>query len=108
MALPALHVGPERDDLLASLKTFWQDLYNGGVDIILNGHDHDYERFAPMDVNGNLDTAHGIREFVVGTGGKSHQGFTTVAANSEVRNSSTFGVLKLTLAPARTPGSLRR
>jgi len=79
------------------LKTIWQDLYNGGVDIILNGHDHDYERFSPMDVNGNVDLAHGIREFIVGTGGKSHQGFTTIAANSEVRNADTFGVLKLTL-----------
>jgi len=81
------------------LKTFWQDLYNGGVDVILNGHDHDYERFAPMNVNGNLDTAHGIREFIIGTGGKSYHGFITVAANSEVRFSNTFGVMKMTLNP---------
>jgi hypothetical protein len=82
---------------LAGLKAFWQDLYNGGVDVILNGHDHDYERFAPMDINGNLDPAHGIRQIVVGTGGKSHHSFTTIVPNSEVRNSITFGVLKLTL-----------
>jgi hypothetical protein len=82
---------------LNSLSAFWQDLYNSGVEIILNGHDHDYERFAPMDASGKLDTAHGIREFVIGTGGKSHQGETTLAANSEVQNFTTFGVLKLTL-----------
>jgi hypothetical protein len=79
------------------LKAFWQDLYNGGVDVILNGHDHDYERFAPMDPNGNLDTAHGIRQFVIGTGGKSYHSFTTIASNSEVRISNTFGVMKMTL-----------
>jgi len=81
------------------LKTFWQDLYNAGVELVLNGHDHDYERFAPQNVNGNLDSTNGIREIVVGTGGKSHESFTTVLTNSEVRNSDTFGVLKLTLRP---------
>ena len=82
---------------LSSMKAFWQDLYNGGVEIVLNGHDHDYERIARLDVNGNPDPTNGVREFVVGTGGKSHQPFVTIAANSEVRNSDTFGALKLTL-----------
>ena len=77
--------------------TFWTDLYNGGADLVLNGHDHDYERFAPQDPSGNLDTPKGIREFVVGTGGDSHYTFNAPTANSEVRDSTSFGVLKLTL-----------
>src|SRR5919204_1683166 len=63
---------------------FWQDLYAAGADVILNGHIHNYERFAPQDPSGNLDNAAGIREFIVGTGGKGLQLFSTVAANSEV------------------------
>ena len=59
---------------LNGLKAIWQDLYNAGVQIVLNGHDHDYERFSRLDVNGSLDTAHGIREFVVGTGGREPSG----------------------------------
>ena len=77
--------------------TFWTDLYNGGADLVLNGHDHDYERFAPQNPSGSLDTATGIREFVVGTGGDSHYAFNAPTANSEVRDSTSFGVLKLTL-----------
>jgi len=77
--------------------TFWTDLYNGGADLVLNGHDHDYERFAPQNPSGSLDTAKGIREFVVGTGGASHYAFNAPTANSEVRDSTSFGVLKLTL-----------
>jgi acid phosphatase type 7 len=80
------------------MRTFWQDLYNAGADVVLNGHDHDYERFAPQDPNGKLDTTRGIREFVVGTGGRNLQSLSsTIQPNSEVRNASTFGVLKLTL-----------
>jgi hypothetical protein len=74
-----------------------QRLYNAGVDVVLAGHDHTYERFAPQDPNGVLDTARGIRSFVVGTGGSNHTTFPGVTANSEVRNADTFGVLKLTL-----------
>jgi hypothetical protein len=73
-------------------------LYAGGADVALNGHDHDYERFAPQDPNGKLDSEHGIREFVVGTSGKnSHRTFATPKPNSEVRNADTYGVMKLTL-----------
>ena len=79
---------------------FWTDLYSGGADLVLNGHDHDYERFAPQDPAGNLDTARGIREFVAGTGGDSHYTFNAPTANSEVRDSTSFGVLELTLHPA--------
>jgi acid phosphatase type 7 len=75
----------------------WDALYAGGADVVLSGHDHDYERFAPQTSSELADPAQGIREFVVGTGGRSHRGFGTIRANSEVRNSDTYGVLKLTL-----------
>jgi len=78
----------------------WQALYEAGADVVLNGHDHDYERFAPQDPEGVADSAQGLREFVVGTGGKNHYKFSQApSANSEVRNDKTFGVLKLTLSP---------
>ncbi|HXC48998.1 MAG TPA: metallophosphoesterase [Candidatus Sulfotelmatobacter sp.] len=76
---------------------FWQALYDFNAELVLNGHDHDYERFAPQDPNGNADPKRGIREFVVGTGGKNHREFGIHKSNSEVRNNDTFGVLKLTL-----------
>ena len=65
--------------------------------MIIAGHEHNYERFKPQDANGNLDTARGIRQFVVGTGGGGHYGFGSIIANSEVLNSDTSGVIKLTL-----------
>jgi len=79
---------------------FWQALYEYHADVVLNGHDHDYERFAPQDPSGHADSARGIREFVVGTGGDSHISFVSPVANSEVRDDQTYGVLKLTLHPA--------
>jgi hypothetical protein len=81
----------------AGRQTLFQDAYNGGVDIVLNGHAHNYERFAPQNPSGVADPAQGVREFVVGTGGKSLWGFTTALATSQVREGNTFGVLKLTL-----------
>ncbi len=80
------------------VRPLWRILYAAGADLVLNGHAHNYERMAPEDPNGAADPTRGIREFVVGTGGKSHQRFgKDIAANSEVRNDDTFGVLKLTL-----------
>src|SRR5258706_2886597 len=80
------------------MKPFWQTLYAAGVVVVLNGHDHDYERFAPQDPDGRADPHRGIREFVVGTGGKNtHRTFADPKANSEVRQADTYGVLKLTL-----------
>jgi hypothetical protein len=64
---------------------------------LLNGHDHDYERFAPQNPDGAADAKRGIREFVVGTGGKNHRPFGVPGLNSEARNFDTYGVLKLTL-----------
>lgn len=81
------------------MQPLWQALYDYGADIVLNGHEHNYERFAPQDPHGNADPKRGIREFVLGMGGRSHYEFGTPIANSEVRNSDTYGVLKLTLHP---------
>jgi hypothetical protein len=76
---------------------FWSALYDHGAELVLNGHAHHYERFAPQRPDGTRDTAFGIREFVVGTGGKTAYPFYTTSPNSEVRNTGTAGVLKLTL-----------
>jgi hypothetical protein len=82
------------------MKPLWEMLYAEGADVIINGHDHDYERFAPQDPNGRPDAPRGIREFVVGSGGKnSHRVFGPAKPNSEIRNADSFGVLKLTLHP---------
>ncbi len=80
-------------------KPFWTALYNHNADLILVGHDHIYERFAPQTPSGIADPVRGIRQFTVGTGGADHTSITTVAANSELINTNTFGVLKLTLHP---------
>jgi hypothetical protein len=77
----------------------WQALYDAKADVIINGHDHNYERFAPQNPQGELDPQHGIREFVVGTGGKNLRPMGPTKPNSEVRNNEAFGVLKLTLHP---------
>jgi hypothetical protein len=69
--------------------------------LILNGHEHSYERFAPQDPNGHADPQNGIREIVAGTGGRSIDPLGFAAPNSEVRNASSFGVLKLTLWPGK-------
>jgi hypothetical protein len=80
------------------VDAYWDLLYQAGVDVVLTGHDHDYERFAPQDDQGRADPERGIREFVVGTGGFSHYPFPGVPiANSELRDASAFGVLVLTL-----------
>jgi hypothetical protein len=78
-------------------EVLWDALASAGVDVIVAGHDHLYERFAPMDPDGSRDDSTGMREFVVGTGGYSHYDFASNAENSEVRNNDTYGVLKLTL-----------
>jgi hypothetical protein len=77
-----------------------QDLYDGGVDLLLTGHQHNYERFAPETPQGAADPMRGVREFVVGTGGEDLRPFGTPIPNSEVRRDDTFGVLELTLLPA--------
>ncbi|MDQ4143845.1 MAG: metallophosphoesterase [Actinomycetota bacterium] len=83
----------------ARVRTFWRKLYADKADLVLNGHDHDYERFAPMEPDGDRNTIRGLREFVVGTGGIGFRPFETIKENSVARNDHTFGVLKLTLHP---------
>jgi calcineurin-like phosphoesterase family protein len=83
------------------LFAFWEVLYGEGADVIVNSHEHSYERFAPQTPDGIQEPAYGIREFVVGTGGDSLNAFVNpTAPNSEIRNDNTFGVLRLTLHPA--------
>jgi hypothetical protein len=77
----------------------WQALYDHGAELVLAGHEHNYERFAPQTPSGAADPDRGIREIVVGTGGADHYPFGPPIANSEVRNGDTWGVLKLTLLP---------
>jgi hypothetical protein len=77
----------------------WEALYDHGAEIVVSGHEHNYERFAPQNPAGAADPERGIREFVVGTGGADHYPFGAPIANSEVRNGDTWGVLRLTLAP---------
>src|SRR5688572_20557152 len=84
---------------IAGSQALWQALYAQGADVVLNGHDHTYERFALQNPNGQADSR-GIREFVVGTGGASLYSFTSNQPNSQVRNNTTWGVLKLTLHSA--------
>ena len=82
-----------RNEYIAGL---WDQLYTAGVDVILNGQQHQYERFPPLTPTGSVDNARGIREFNVGTGGESAEMPIAIAQNSEVL-SAAFGVLKLTL-----------
>ena len=84
----------------ASVYPFWKALYDAGADVVLSGHDHDYERFAPQNPVGVSDPSRGIRQFVVGTGGRELRPFRTIREpNSRAGSSQTFGVLKLTLHP---------
>ena len=81
----------------SAYEPFWQALYDHGADLVLAGHDHVYERFAPQTPSGEADDEFGIRQITVGTGGRSHYAFDAAMPNSEVRNGSTYGVLRLTL-----------
>jgi hypothetical protein len=87
--------GAHGNDL--TVKPLFQALYDANADVVVNGHDHDYERFAPQDPEGAADSKRGIREFVAGTGGKNHRPFGEPKPNSELRDATAFGVLKLTL-----------
>jgi len=83
----------------STMEPLWEALYEAGAEVVLSGHEHNYERFAPQDPEGRADPERGIREFVVGTGGKSNYPIVAPIANSEVHNDETYGVLKLTLHP---------
>jgi len=79
-----------------SYEPFWQLLFEEGAEIVLNGHDHNYQHYRPQDPAGNAD-ANGIREFIVGTGGRSHYSVDADAPNRVAADGDTFGVLLLTL-----------
>jgi len=80
-----------------SVGPLWDALYEAGADVLINGHEHSYERLAPQTPTGVADPARGVREFVVGTGGEGLSSFGTALPTSEARNETAFGVLKLTL-----------
>ena len=83
------------------VRPIWDALYAANADVVVNGRDHNYERFAPQRPDGIRDDSRGIRQFVVGTGGAHLVGFDlgTLKPNSQVRSDDTYGVLKLTLRP---------
>ncbi|HUG31032.1 MAG TPA: metallophosphoesterase [Candidatus Limnocylindria bacterium] len=81
-----------------STDALWDALYDAGAEIVMAGHDHSYERFAPMDGGGDLAPGRGIVSFVVGTGGRDLYDFNDVLSTSRRRNATTWGVLKLTLS----------
>jgi len=82
-----------------TVAPFWDALAAAGADVIVNGHDHDYERFGLQDPSGTADPVHGIREFVVGTGGAELRAFGAQAANSELRVAGYYGVIRMVLHP---------
>lgn len=92
---PRFSSGPHGNS--AKMADLWRTLYDAGADVVISGHDHLYERFAPQTADGRPDPARGIREFVVGTGGASHYAIKQIRPNSEVRDGQTFGVLRLAL-----------
>jgi hypothetical protein len=75
----------------------WDALYDAGADLVINGHEHNYERFAPQTPAGAVDAARGLRQIVAGMGGRSHYEFGTPLATSEARNATDYGVLKVTI-----------
>lgn len=95
---PLFTSGPDGDS--PRMRDFWRILYDAGAEIIMTGHEHLYERFAPQSPDGAADPVRGIRQFIVGTGGAFLYQPVAIRANSDVRI-STFGVLKLTLSADR-------
>ena len=85
----------------ADVGPFWEILHAAGADVVINGHDHDYERFAPQDPAGREDRVGGLREFVVGTGGATLRPFEETVPNSELRYEVTPGIFAMTLHDGR-------
>lgn len=94
---PRFSSGPHGN--LLSVGPFWDALYEADAELVINGHDHLYERFDLQAPDGALEMDRGIAQFTVGTGGRSHYKVKNVKANSVLRITTTFGVLKLTLSP---------
>jgi acid phosphatase type 7 len=90
--------GTEGSGRALQMAAIWNDLYTAGADVVLSGHQHNYERFAPQDAAQNLDTARGVVQFVVGTGGGNFTPLTSpLQPNSLTSLQNTYGVLQLTL-----------
>jgi hypothetical protein len=83
-----------------AVKPWVQALYDAGADVILSGHQHNYQRFAKQNPSDQLDPARGLRQWVVGTGGVGHYSFTGSAAHVEASDATTYGALRLTLRSA--------
>ena len=98
---PRFTSGTHGEGSAVGVLPFWQTLYSAGADVIVNGHEHFYERFGPQSPTGAPDPARGIRQFISGAGGRNHHNFDLDARNSEFQDNETFGVLKLTLADGR-------
>jgi hypothetical protein len=79
------------------MQPFWETLYDNGADVVMSGHDHNYQRYGLLAPDGSADPLHGIRQFVVGTGGKNHYKIKNPQPTLEKYNDNTSGVLKLTL-----------
>jgi hypothetical protein len=97
---PRFSSGEKHGSTAGGVKKLWEALYEADTDVVLSGHEHNYERFSPQDPEGRLEPERGIRQFVVGTGGGGGEGpISDAIANSEVRMDDIDGVLKLTLHP---------
>ncbi|MGI8749907.1 MAG: metallophosphoesterase [Thermoleophilaceae bacterium] len=83
------------------VKPFWDALYAAGADVVVSGHEHFYERFAPQTPAGVPDPARGLRQFTVGVGGKGGHQFVSQAPNSEARDNRVLGAVALTLGEGR-------
>jgi len=93
--VPLYSSGGHRPD--RRMREAWQMLYDAGAELVLSGHDHEYERFKPQDAHGNVDMARGMRQFVVGTGGAYSTPFIFFQPHAQARDSSSTGVLRLRL-----------
>jgi acid phosphatase type 7 len=82
------------------VRPLWDELYKAGAEVVLSGHNHNYERFAPQDADGNFQPR-GTRQFVVGTGGAQLEGFVNIQPNSKLRYVEGWGVLRLTLGSGK-------
>jgi hypothetical protein len=96
--IPLFSSGPRHN---SNSKSLFKLLYDSNAELALTSHEHNYERFAPQNQEGVADSARGVREFIVGTGGANFTSFGATASNSQFRDSSHFGVLKLTLRSDR-------
>jgi alkaline phosphatase len=97
---PRFSEGPDtaaRPDKATAMQPFWATLVKAGAEIVLSGHDHLYERFAPLNAVGRKDSQHGLREFVVGTGGRPHYLAVTHVAGNQRLITGRWGVLRLRL-----------